>query len=93
LLNSCEATVQSTSGGGGEGALVTARGDVPVPMDILETLRCTLGEFTLAIKDWVGDENVGGVPSLGFLGSDGGGGGLTVASSFSSCGTDHHWGS
>ena len=89
LLSSWAATVQSTSGGGGEGGLVTGLGD-PFILDTFETLLRVLGEVTFAIKDCVGDEYVGAVPSLGFFGSGAGGGGLTVASSCSSWGNDHH---
>jgi hypothetical protein len=62
-------------------------------LELFDILRWTFGEaLTLAMKDWVGEENVGGEPSLCFLGSNGGTG-LTVASSFSSWGNDHHCGS
>ena len=50
LLNSCAATVQSTSGGGGDGAFVTGLDEFPL-VDILETLRRAVGELTLAMKD------------------------------------------
>lgn len=63
LLSSCAATVQSTSGGGGDGGLeTTGRGEL-LPID-----RTRRGDATFAINDCVGDEYVGAVPSFGFLG-------------------------
>jgi hypothetical protein len=39
LLNSCAATVQGTSGGGGEGARATLRGDPLLAWDTFEAFR------------------------------------------------------
>ena len=92
LLNSCAATVQSTSGGGGLGALDMGRGEPLPKLDMLDTARRPPGEVTFAIKDWVGEEKVGGVRSRCF-GSGGGGGGRIKASNCSSLCTLHHKGS
>jgi len=56
LLNSCAATVQSTSGGGGVGALEIGRGEPLPKLDIFDTARRAPGDVTFAMKDWVGEE-------------------------------------
>jgi hypothetical protein len=56
LLNSCAATVQSTSGGGGLGALEIGPGEPLPKLDMLGTARRPLGDVTFAMKDWVGEE-------------------------------------
>jgi hypothetical protein len=51
LLNSCAATVQSTSGGGGLGALEIGRGEPLPKFDIFDTARRPPGDVTFAIND------------------------------------------